>query len=277
MSGPKKNKSIWWGTFTFDDDDAGCWRVGPTTLWLHRSSRSWRIIHSSSHDPLDESSEVRPPTPVNRTELNPEDPPEKSTVLRFSFQKKADSEIVLTPALADRAVVVRPDSPLYVLAGEEITIFASTPVWIRIEAGSPARFLTELPSHRPSDTWFGPNAQEGELCYAVKTAGRLRLERLPIRFHRAVTPIHVINHASDALLFERIQIPIQYLSLFQGANDFLWTQPVTFDRESTGDVAAVHLEQKAPAEAGETRLLSGPRLHLRTNVIVRTFSSIFSR
>lgn len=277
MPSEKAQKTVWWGSFTFDEDDAGSWRVGPSTLWIHRSARSWRIIHSTTRDDLDDSAEVHPPVPLDRSQMTPEDPTEEADTLRFSFQKIKDREIVLTPALADRAVVIRPDSPLYVLAGEDITLFASTPVWIRIEAGSPSRLLTEIPSHRPSDTWFGPNAQEGELCYAVKTAGRLRLDRLPFRLHRAVTPVLIRNHASDALLLERIQIPVPYLSLYQGKENYLWTQSVTLERGSDGDVAAVRLDQAPPAEAGATVRLSGPRLHLRTNVIIRTFTSIFSR
>lgn len=272
-----REKTIWWGAFDFDEDDAGCWRVGPTTLWIHRSARSWRIIHSSSHDALDDSAYVTGPISVDQTELTPEDPPADSTVLRYSFQKTADRQIVLTPVLADRSVVVRPDSPLYVLAGEDLTIFASTPVWLRIEAGSPARYLTEVASHRPSDTWFGPDTMEGELCYAVKTAGRLRLDKLPLRLHRAVTPIHVHNHASDALYLDRVQIPVQYLSLYRGENNFLWTPPVDLHRETAGDLAAVRLADKPPAEAGASTLLSKARHEVRSNMIIRTFSSIFSR
>lgn len=184
---------------------------------------------------------------------------------------------MLTPVLADRAIVVRPEAPLYVLAGEDITIFASTPVWLRIEAGSPPRLLTEIPSHRPSDTWFGPDSMEGEMCYAVKTAGRLRLDKVPLRLHRAVTPIHVHNHASDALYLDRVQIPVQYLSLYRGENNFLWTPPVDLDRESSGDLAAVRFAGQPPSEAGASTLLSKARHEVRSNMIIRTFTSIFSR
>lgn len=273
----RPEKAVWWGTFQFEEDEAACWRVGPSTLWIHRSARSWRIIHSSTNDALDESAFVDPPTPVHRTVLKPEDPPSDATVLRYSFQKTADRQIVLTPVLADRSVVIRPDAPLYVLAGEEITIYASTPVWIRIEAGSPARLLTEIPSHRPSDTWFGPNTLEGELCYAMRTAGRLRLTSLPFRLHRAITPIHVHNHASDALYLDRVQVPVQYLSLYRGENNFLWTPSVDLDRESAGDLAAVRLAHKPPSEAGASTLLSNARHEVRSSIIIRTFSSIFSR
>lgn len=277
MNPHEQEKTVWWGTFDFSEDDAACWQVGPTSLWIHRSARSWRIIYSSSHDGLDESASVEAPRPVDQTELLPDEPPEGAVVLRYSFQRIADRQIILTPVLADRAIVVRPESPLYILAGENLTIYASTPVWIRIEAGSPARLLTEIPSQRPSDTWFGPDTMEGELCYAVRIAGRLRLSSLPLRLHRAITPIHVNNKASDALYVNRIQIPVQYLSLYRGDSDFLWTPPVNLDRETSGDLAAVRLEHSPPAEAGAATLLSPARFEVRSSMIIRTFSSIFSR
>jgi hypothetical protein len=184
---------------------------------------------------------------------------------------------MVMPALADRAVVIRPDKPLYVPAGEEVTLYISTPLWMCIEVGEPAHLLQEIPSYRSSDTWFGASTLDGELCYASRTTARLLLEDVPPRFHRALTPILIHNEAEDALLLERIRLPVQHLSLFQAANDFLWTERVTLDREKSGEQAALHLGAGAPPEAAQARLIRPPRHPLRTNVIVRTFSSFFHK
>ncbi len=270
-------KAVWWGTFEFEDDHAGRWRVGPTTLWIYRSSRSWHLIRIESEDPLDESAAIDPIRPIDQTELSLDELPKGAAVYRYGFQSTGE-RCSLAPLLADRAVVVRPDIPLYVLAGEQVTLYVSTPLWMRVEVGAVGRLLQEIPSIRPSDTWFGPSTREGELCYAVKTAGRLRLENLPKRLHRAITPIHVRNRGADALHIERIQVPVQYLSLFEGEDHYLWTQSVTLDREAAGDQASVNFsENGVPKEAGKTQRLRGPRLHVRTNMIVRTFSSLFHR
>lgn len=269
-------KQVWWGAFDFDEDHAGCWNVGPSTLWIYRSSRSWHLIHLASKDSLLDAAFIQQPRPITETSLALDELPTEARHLRYSF-RQTDRRCVLTPTLADRSVVVRPDIPLYILAGEAVTLYVSTPLWMRIEVGLTPRLLHEIPSFRPSDTWFGASTREGELCYSVKTVGRLRLSSLPFRLHRAVTPIHVRNRGSDAMHVDSIQLPVQYLSLHEAENHFLWTEAVTLDREEGGELAAVRLERRPPSEAGPTTLLRGPRLELRANVLVRTFSSIFSR
>lgn len=254
-------------------DHAGRWRVGPTTLWIYRSTHSWHVVHVGSSDPLDESAGADAPVPIAETDLSLENPPPGATVWRYGFNE-TDSRIHLAPMLADRAVVIRPETPLYILAGEQITLYVSTPVWIRVGLDD-GRLLREIPSYRPSDTWFGPSTREGELCYASKTVGRLRLEMLHFRLHRAVTPVRISNSAGDSLHVDRIQVPVQYLSLYQANDRFLWTESVNLDRTAGGDVAAVRVDQTPPREAGTTELLRGPRLELQAGLIMRTFGSIF--
>jgi hypothetical protein len=137
--------------------------------------------------------------------------------------------------------------------------------------------LDELPSLRPSETWFGPSTTEGELCYATRTAGRLHLETLPVLRYRAITRILIRNRAHDALLVERIQLPVQYLSLFQAPNDLLWTQAVTLERGRDGGLAGLHIEDRPPAEAEGAVLIREPRQASRTGLLGRTFSTLFHK
>lgn len=277
MPAELREKTVWWGTFEIGEDEAGRWRVGPSTLWIYRSARSWHLVHMQSDQALDDAAEIDPPRAIGQTDLSLDALPDGADLTRFSFLK-TDAHCSLVPVLADRAVVARPDIPLYILAGESVTMYVSTPLWMRVEVGSDARLLREIPSFRPSDTWFGPSTREGELCYSVQTLGRLRLEDLPRRLHRAITPIHIRNRGADPLHVERIQVPVQYLSLFEGEGHFLWTQSVTLDREALGEQAAVRFDESAvPKEAGRTKRLRGPRLHVRTNMIVRTFGSLFHK
>ena len=81
-------------------------------------------------------------------------------------ERHASSEtaeaVWLRPLLADRALVSRPVTPLYVPAGETVIIFVRSSLWLRIEAGDSLIPLQELPILRPSDTWFGLTTMEGE-------------------------------------------------------------------------------------------------------------------
>ena len=276
MPQDQSNKSVWWGTFEFDDDDAGRWDVGPSTLWLHRSEHSWYLVHSEDEERGDQTASVDRPRPISETALSLDKLPDGIMVARYSFEKM-DRQLSIMPALADRAVVVQPEVPLYVLPDEQVTIYVSTPLWMRLEVGTQKRLLREVASHRPSDTWFGPSTRDGELCYALKTKARLRLQDLQARMHRAVTPIRVKNNSGGALNIDRVQLPVQYLSLYEGGKNLLWTESLTLEREPGGELTTVRFDRETPREAGDLTLLRGPRIEVRTNVITRTFSSFFNR
>lgn len=263
----------WWGDFPAEVGELRRWRVGPATLWAERLEHEWRIWHDQHEDFLATDLEVS--IPAERDEI-----PEKATTHRFSFERSVGS-LSLRPLLADRPVIVKPESPFFVPSGESVTLYVSTPVWLVLQFGKPAQRLLEFPSFRPSDTWFGPSTREGELCYAAKTAGRLTLEEVPVRPNRALTPVRIRNRAADALFLERLKVPVMYLSIFRDARPeggvHLWTEPITLARESSGDLAGIQLGKTAPPEAGgaEAARVAERRQQPEANLALRAFAKLF--
>ncbi len=275
MHAPNDSASMqpWWGTFELDKEQAGRWTMGPTTLWVFRTAQEWRVLYRAEGDPLRGDSGVVVPIDDEAWRAVEAEADGDASVKRqrHSFRSTAPT-VTLQPVPADRAVVVRPEHPLSVPAGEEVTLYVSTPLWIRVETASKA--LQEIPSHRPSDTWFGPSTREGELCYASRTAGRLRLANLPLRMHRAVTPLLVRNGADESLPLERVHVPTQYLALYRAEDDVLWTQALTVDRKRSGEGAEVRVETGAPKEAPRATRLQEPREELKKGLVVSTFRAI---
>lgn len=262
----------WWGTYGLEEGQSGKWDVGPCTLWIHRDRFEWAVTHWRSVDPMEDRVTVEVPT------LNPLVEPDPSTLVfsnRFSVQKTTDG-VSIDPVLANRPVIVRPIEALYVEGHETSTLYVSTPVWIRIRIGE-QRVLTEVPSIRPSDSWFGPNTREGELCYASATAGRTKVEDIPFRAHRAVTPVSIRNDSDDDLRVERLRIPVQYLSLYRDERGFLWTESMHFERGSTDTITSRRIDQGAPRQATGATLLTGPRETRDRSGLVRTFSSLIGQ
>lgn len=254
-----------WGGFEIAEGVTGYWRVGPLNLWVSNLAHEWRVYYRQEDDPLDTSLTIAIPAESA--------PSEGAENLRFGFGKTG-TKLMLSPVLADRAVVVKPELPLYIPSGEEVTLYISTPVWLRIGLEKTGKLL-ELPSYRPSDTWFGPSTLVGEFCYASRTAGRLSLEELEFRPHRAVTPLCVRNRADDPLLLERVKLPVQYLAVYQAENNFLWTQKLTLEREEDRDLAGLVIAKDVPREVGPAKRLSEPRQQPETNLVVRAFSKLF--
>lgn len=258
----------WWGSFELPTGYGGCWRIGPLELWAQRRAEEWRISTRNNGDRFDASLDI--PSP-NQTDGSAELP---GTLARFSAAPE-DTEIELAPVLADRPVVIRPESPFHVAAHGEVTFFTSTPLWVRVSAGEPRQRLIEVPTWRPSDTWFGPSTTEGSLCYAGRTVGRLQPEELPLRAHRAATAVTVHNGADSLLAIERMLIPVEHLSLFVRPDGFLETQPVTLSSSSTAGAAFALSLVDEPRTAGVERV-AGPREKLEQQSVVRALASFFS-
>ncbi|CAN5898752.1 hypothetical protein BH24DEI2_BH24DEI2_23860 [soil metagenome] len=254
-----------WGDFELAEGVTGHWRVGPLHLWVSNLEHEWRVAYLQEDDPLESALNVAIPAQAL--------PPEEATSLRFGFGKTGTG-LTLEPVLADRSVVVKPEVPLYVPSGEEATLYVSTPVWVRVSLKKTGTLL-ELPSYRPSDTWFGSSTVAGEFCYASRTAGRLSLDELEFRPHRAVTPVCVRNRADNPLLWERVKLPVQYLAVYRAESRFLWTQQVTLEREEDGDLAGLVIAKNVPKEVGRAVRMSEPRQHADKNLVVRAFSKLF--
>lgn len=259
--------SQWWGQNEFTGDQVRRWKIGPSSIWVERREFEWRLHQLERAEGGDTEIEVA--TICAADEIDPD-----AKLDRFAVNSRGMS-LSVSPMLADRPVVVRPESPLYVPSGEDVTLYVSTPIWLKFETASPSRLLAERPAQRPSDTWFGPSTLVGELCYASRTSGRLKLADLPRRPHRAITPMRIRNLAKDALLLQRVKVPVQYLTLYHSRAGGLWTQTATVLREQDGDLAALQLGRRAPSEAAGARQVTPPRQKAESHLALRAFTRLF--
>lgn len=268
----------WWGACPLDDGAAARWRLGPLAVYAARRQQEWRVVYETVGDWLDQSLEVARPCAVDEL-------PDAPDAIRFGFLRAPDA-IHLTPVLADRSVVLRPERTLLIPPGEGIDVYVSTPLWLRVSFGTPERprkspagegdgVAHEVPIYRPSDTWFGPSTIEGELCYASRTRAFLSLSEVQTYPHRARTVVHVKNRAVDVLRLERLNVPVRHLSLFAAEDRSLWTERVTLTRDEDGGLAAMRVSVGAPVEALGAVRVTEPRDRAETNVVVRAFEAFF--
>lgn len=254
----------WWGAHQLERGERAYLCIGPLELGLERLPHEWRVWHVRSADPIDERLALE--TPSERSA------PADAEHARFGFAEEPDV-LLCDPVLADRPVVLRPETPLFVPAKESIEIFASTPVFLRADFRNDDSVELELPTFRMSDTWFGPTTTEGELCYASRTHAQLSADLLKPRPHRAITQITIKNGASESLPIERLKLPVQSLGVYRGVSSALWTETVTFRREATDDNAAVSIGSRPPAAAGDVTQLGKPRTPAR-DVVARVFDAL---
>jgi hypothetical protein len=258
----------WWGNFVIARSSVTRWQIGPLTLSAQRLAGEWRLGYESADDPLSDTSKRAP-------NLNAATLDQMAAVERFAVSGESE-EVRLEPRPANRPIVSRPDRPFHVLPGEEVTLYVGSPLWVAVSSVSPQKALIEIPTHRPSDTWFGPPTADGELCYASRTFCRLVLDEVPRRPHRAVTAVLIRNPSKEPLPILRLKLPMEQLGLFAAGDGRVWTHDVIFERGEGTEFAQLQIGERAPSAAKDAKSLLPPRVRSVGNPVVRAFSSLFS-
>ncbi len=255
----------WWGRFALGSGERGVWHVGSMRLSVTRGRQELSVEYLQNAEPHDARFFECPSSATL----------EGPGVVRKRFAFAETPEIVwVRPVLADRAVVVYPEDPFHVTAGESITLFCSTPLWIRVEVGASRLGLMESPIERPSDTWIGPSTREGELCYAMETAPRLDRASLPRHPHRALTELRIRNVSTDTLFLERVNLAVPYLSIFAARDGGLWTESVLLERTSSATLGRFQIGP--PPVPSEIEKVTAARLTADPGgILVRAFSALF--
>ncbi len=199
-----------------------------------------------------------------------EDFAEGASCQRLGF-KNCPEAASLSPALADRHVIARPESPFLVPPGEQVELYVSTPLWVQVNSMGPLRVLLEIPVTRISDTWIGANTREGELGYAVRTRAQTSINDLPAAAARVITPVNVVNHAANSFLLQRVELPMIRLALFRGHDGRFWTPAVTVERDKGGDLAKVRWDSLPCGLVREPVQISPPRSPAQGHAILRAF------
>ncbi|WP_018937546.1 MULTISPECIES: hypothetical protein [unclassified Thioalkalivibrio] len=257
--------AAWWGRRALASGQHGRWSIGPLDLWLLHGEQEWQMVLERPRDPADATLAIDVPC----ADAFPAD---ANDLLRFAGSP-ADSVPELRVALADRPMVSRPQNPFYVPARGQVTLYLSSPAWVQLHLGE--AMVQEFPVYTPSDTWFGPNTVNGELCYATRTQARLDLADVPMRPHRVITPLTIENKASDALFLERVNLPVPRLPVFADEHHRLWTPAVRMEREEDRDMADMKIDSGPPGVAGGAQRIAEPRQAGGRHLMVRAFTALF--
>ena len=261
--------SAWWGLRELECGEALKIELEGLQLAIARESNEWSFYYDQA------AAQVEQQSSGWWQAQGTIDPDEYEKVARFMF-RTTHSKVNMLPALADRPVISSPISALNLPPQEEVTLFVSSPVWLQLYSEGIEEPLLDIPVQRASDTWFGPSTRVGELCYASRTHGHLSLERVPVRLHRAITPVTIRNRADTTLLLERISLPAPNLSLYADDKSQLWTESITLERESDGDMASLVIDKRAPSHLQKPVRLSEPRSRVqKENLAIRAFSVLF--
>jgi hypothetical protein len=263
----KKNGSKWWGTFELEVKKPLFWEIGALLLGIERQEHEWRIASNASAD-IDKT------RIVIAEEESPGFSKKNLQFRRFVFQH-THSSITLTPVAADRPQVSHAETPFYLPPNEHVTIYVSSPAWVRVEVGQHKTVLDDIATLRQSDTWHGPSTLEGEICYASRTFCRTNLEEIPLRMNRVLSPVIIYNNAKEPLLIEQLSLPLPFLSIYADKNYNLFTEEIIIKNE-LHHKHTIKQGKGAPRIAPDAALISTPRLQLKASNFITLFYGLLT-
>lgn len=259
--------SVWWGVLSPAPGVAMRWDIGPLTFVVRRCEKEWQLCHRSSSWSDD--------TPSSWTLSEEGDIAcADGTIERHVFSH-TNEELLIEPLLADRSVVIKSAVPILIPAGEKVSFYVSTPLWVRVKLPQRKHTLLDVATTRLSDTWFGPSTMEGELCYATTTSGRLHLDDLPVRVHRAITPVRINNAGEQSLKLEKLSLPVPFLALFDTGAHGLWTEEITLHHDERKELAQVVVGAHPPPPYNQAQRVSASRKTAEKSILLKTFGALF--
>lgn len=180
-----------------------------------------------------------------------------------------DGELQASSRLSTRPVVVFPNQPLHVPSREKVTLFVGSPLWFCLSRSNDV--LLDIPVALMSDTWFGPDTRNGEICFACPTRARLSMDGVRANIYKAITPVEIRNDADSVLLIDKVNLPIPNLKLYRDATRH-WTSQVTIIRTSSQAGGEVRISSSPPPFARSPAEISQPRRKLDNGLLHKAMS-----
>ncbi|MBN1413019.1 MAG: DUF432 domain-containing protein [Spirochaetales bacterium] len=255
---------MFWNTFHIDEDKLYHSRIGPLRIWIKRKLTDWYI--AAGRNAEENGIEELKPIKTNSTE-------------ELSWSRwvltSAVNTIRLKPVMPDKPVVIRPENPIKIPAGNSGKFFVNIPVWVRIETGGKNQtVLTELPINILSKSWFG-DTFSGELCYTKRSLVRKELDELQDNPCCAVCTVKIKNNSKLELDFTRFCLNVENLSIFS-RGERLRTNHVDAvfrgeEQESQITISGIH-----SGLMENYSLISEPRKKIDRNIIKSSYQFLKS-
>lgn len=222
-----------WERFKVEDEEYHFKQIGPLKLWIRNKNSEWLIaIEKDLEDKDNVVSDILCE--------------ENSDIVwnRFVTNSKGKSAH-LTPVALDRAVVVKPESELKILSGSEALFYVLMPLNVKVSVGTKKEvLLTEISTQTLSNTWFG-EPHNGMLCYSLKTSARRSIDDLKPKPHQVICPVYIKNSSPNDLIFTRLCIRTEYLSIYKGVS-WLWTNKVHFNFRGSNHASKITYNSTIP-------------------------------
>ncbi|MBU2713139.1 hypothetical protein [Zooshikella harenae] len=264
------DKERWWKTTHLEENQGQTWNFGCLELNILRLMHEWQVRFNHTNVALEEEQD-HVTTKFENQNLT------RFKALKRFVVARTQSQIIITPVLPDRNIVVKPFDRIMLLPDEHVTLYISIVLWFRICTGHNRVLLCQIPIRALSDTWFGPNTQLGQLCYASKTRAVINKNLISIKPYRAIIPVTIVNNQSHMLSIEKINIPAPTLELRQNQEGLLWTTGITLiQTKSKSEIKLADPKNEYSTRFSQWELINAAETPLEEGLISKAYNVFFS-
>ncbi|MDO9040062.1 MAG: hypothetical protein Q7U65_01665, partial [Bacteroidota bacterium] len=254
----KMNPQNFWKKYEFALNQTLLFKAGFVEVFVKHISNGW-LIKSRVPDQPNEGLQVEEVAGFD----------DESEV--FHFQTGKSHDLMVVPALPNKAVVFRNNKVIKISAGELANLYFRIPLDIQFyfQEVKEENLLIELPLQRLSDTWFG-EADNGEPAFSIGSNYDKEFSEIKAMPWEAVAPVEINNNTAGVFDLQRLILRVEDFSLFL-KNKQLLTNHVAIEFRGPEHAGSVNLSVKKEIHAQKPLQLAKPRNEVGRNLLRKSF------
>lgn len=247
-----------WKNYQFAVNQTRLFKAGYSEIIVKRIQNGWLVKHKildvASEDLLFETID---------------DLSDDQDVLHFYTGDS--NELLLVPALPNKAVVFRNNKNIKISAGESASLFFRIPLTIQFyfQEVKDENRLFEILLQRLSDTWFG-EMDNGEPAYSIGSNYDNSFADVRATAWEAISSVEIINNTSSVLDLQRLILRVEDFSLYL-KNKQLLSDYTTIEFKGQEHAGSVNLSLKKVIHGEKPVQMAKPRSLESKNLLRRSF------
>lgn len=187
------------------------------------------------------------------------------------FYNKNSNELVLVPALPNKAVVFKNNSNIKISSEQTANLFFLIPMSIQFYSSEikDENLIAEIPLKRLTDTWFG-EIDNGEPAFSIGSNYFRTLKEAISAEWQAITSVKILNNTSGTLDLQRLILRVEDFNIYLNNNQ-LYTSIAVIEFKGQEHDANVTLETKAELHGKKPQMIAKARSADSSNLLRRSF------
>lgn len=252
------NPKSFWKKYDFADNQTLIFKAGYAEVYIKHIQNGWLVKSQLNDQAADELivDEVA-------------DLADDSDVLHFFTGKS--HELLVMPALPNKAVVFRNNKNIKLSAGESANLFLRIPLTMQFyfQEVKDENRLMEIPLQRLSDTWFG-EIDSGEPAYSIGSNYDNSFSEVRATAWEAVSSVEIINNTAGVLELQRLILRVEDFNIYLKNNQLL-TSHATIEFKGQEQAGSVNLGLRKDIHGEKPVLAAKPRSSDTKNLLRRSF------